>query len=378
MARVRLVVSLVIFIITGCDSPKDYGVADPGVSIKRVTDIGVVPQDHRLLGRDGGYSGVHAGEVIWVFGDTVITEPNATGQTWLSNSYSTSVDRVASDGLDVLPLAGDEIDSPIELFNFTVQEASFNDLHSGEDCVEPCGARWALWPGPIVADTERSRSLVMYGKISSEPGELNFYGVGQSIAIWNNDEVQPTRQTVNEVPEHPTLLFGQDEPQFGPGAMAFEDSLYVFACDRQEFVKPCKLARAPLATVLDKSSWQYFSRSQDWTESVSGISELFHGNDIMSVSFNAYLNKFMAVYSEPLSRNIQLRTANSPEGPWSTPVQVAQALPSGNTNGWVYDALAHAEFSELDGQIIYVTYTRDTESANREMRLLEVELELDN
>lgn len=45
----------------------------------------------------------------------------------------------------------------------------------------------------------------------------------------------------------------------------------------------------------------------------------------MSVQYNEYLDKYVVMYGDGLN-NIQLRTADTPEGPWSAPVQVASSL----------------------------------------------------
>jgi len=361
--------------LSACSQTNDPGTGEIEIQLNNVTDLGIVSQDGRVNGRDGGYSGNIGNRQIWVFGDTAISEPNASGSTFLSSSYSLTNDVSAADGIEPLLLANDSAGLPLQLFEYTEAEVLFNSDHQGENCLDPCGARWALWPGPVIRDEARQRSLIMYGKIKAAPGEFNFFGVGQSIAIWEQGATKPSRPNFNQVPGYPTLLFGADEPAFGPGTFSHEYTLYSFACQIDDLVKPCKLARVPLASATDKSTWQYYGDDTGWSDSQQNLSTLFHGNDIMSVSYNEYLQKFVAVYSEPLSRNIKIRTAPAPEGPWSNALQVTQALDSGNTNGWVYDALAHPEFNENNGSTQYITYTRDTGFFQREMRLLRIDIE---
>ena len=45
----------------------------------------------------------------------------------------------------------------------------------------------------------------------------------------------------------------------------------------------------------------------------------------MSVQYNEYLGKYVVMYGDGLN-NIQLRTADTPEGPWSDPIQVASSI----------------------------------------------------
>jgi hypothetical protein len=153
--------------------------------------------------------------------------------------------------------------------------------------------------------------------------------------------------------------------------------LYSFACHRDGLDRPCRLARAPLANALDAAQWEYASGDNRWTKTPSDAVALFFGADILSVTFNDYLDRYIVVYSEPTSSIIQLRSASSLTGPWSVATKVTAALASQNTNGWVYDGLTHPQYNEQDGRIIYLTYTRDLGSPlfARELRLVRVSVE---
>ena len=358
---------------------------DPGnsaieVTVTAVEDLGVVDQGENIRGRDGGYSGVHNDRSVWVFGDSVTETANADGQNWFSSSWATSVDIDASDGIGPLELGMHSASGePVELLTYTNEEQQFNDLHKdGPECVDPCGARWALWPGPIVADPVRNRSLLFYQKISAQVGELNFFGVGRSIAVWPNDAMRPTRPVIDETATHPTLMPFPTNLQPGNAALIENDYLYAFGCDRDRNDVVCSLGRVSLEHALEVDQWEYATGTNRWSKDASQGTELFFGADIMSVTFNAHLGRYIAVYSEPTSRDIKLRSASSIDGPWSAPTHLVTAMASANTNGWVYDGLTHPQFNEQDGHIIYLTYTRDpgTEWFAREMRLVRVSLDL--
>ena len=358
-------------------SPTDPGNAKSELTIVEATDFGVINQDDNLRGRDGGYSGAHNGRITWVFGDTVTINPNADGQTWFSNSWSAIEPTNVSQGLPQLNLGKDSNDETIELLPFTEAENQFNTLHrDAPGCTEPCGARWALWPGPIVDDPARQRSLVFYQKIKGLPGEFNLNTVGTALAEWPYEADRPVRPVIDETAEHPTVLFPPDSPQLHNAALVEDDVLYAFACERDETVYPCRLSRAPLDQALNPDAWRHATGSGEWSENSSLAVALFHGADIMSVSFNDHLDRYIAVYSKPLSREIVIRSAPTLTGPWTVPTHVANALPSANTNGWVYDGLSHPLLSTPGDPFIYVTYTRDPGTAwfAREMRLLRVTL----
>lgn len=373
-----VIMSLCATLLGACESsPDDPGRAPNAAVVREVVDLGVVEQDELLIGRDGGYSGSVGDRDVWVFGDTVLAVPDAEAPIWLSNSWSSTIDRRADDGLEPLTLGRDAFGEPSELLPYTEAEEDFNERHRGEDCAEaPCGARWALWPGPLVSDDARGRSLLFYSKIYSEPGPFNFRGVGSSIAVWSDARTRPSRRILDEDAAHPTLLFGEDKPAFGAAALIVDDHLHAFACEREESIKPCLLARVPLDDALDEDAWEYLDGERRWTSDGGRAAPLFHGSDIMSVAYNAYLQRFVAVYAEPLGRDIVLRTATRLAGPWSAPVHVARALET-REPGWVYDALAHAELESAEGRTLYVSYTREPPGrSGRELRLLRVEIDL--
>ena len=80
----------------------------------------------------------------------------------------------------------------------------------------------------------------------------------------------------------------------------------------------------------------------------------------LSVSFNQYLGKYLAVHSYKLSGKIVARTAASPWGPWSHPILLytvkvtrEKLLPYPQL---IYAGKEHPELSEENGKIIYITY----------------------
>lgn len=366
-----LKICIVVITLTGCVQ-NDPGRTDPDVTVSEVTDLGIVDQGPALYDRDGGYSGIVGDKNVWVFGDTVLNEPNSNGDTWLSNSWSFGYDMAATDGISGLTMGHDDSGTPTELLTYTIEEENYNRLHTGENCEDPCGGRWALWPGPVVHDPDNQRSLVFFAKIQAEPGEFNFYSVGQSVAVWEENAQRPVRLTIDESAEYPTLMFDAHSPSFGHAALLHDGYLFAYACNRKGDVKPCKLAKVVADKVHDRAAWQFYAGDDEWSDKTDDARVLFYGNDILSVHWNNYLQRFIAIYNKPQSRDIMLRSAPSPKGPWTRETRFARALPTSNGNGWVYDALAHPEFSENAERHIYITYTYETTLWKRDMRLLTI------
>jgi hypothetical protein len=344
----------------------------PGVRVMEVTDLGVIPNPPGTRGRDGGYSAVFEGRVVWVFGDTILDDDD---KDLLSNSWSWTTDLDASDGITGFHDQRDAQGRPLELLPFTEAESAFNTTHRGPSCdAPPCQTRWALWPGAVVPDPEHGRALVFYVRIYGEPGPYAFRPMGHSVAVWHGFDAHPVRPAVLPQGPEPTLLFGPDEPSFGGGALAVGKMLYAYACDLEELRKPCRLGRVPLEEALQRSAWRFFNGAKKWARSPTGATAVFDGNTILSVFHAEFADCFIALYSRPLDSRVVLRTAPRPEGPWSEEVVLFNALAPYTEPAWIYDALAHPEYARDGGRVQYVTYSRATGPADFEFRLVRVEL----
>jgi Domain of unknown function (DUF4185) len=331
----------------GCSGPPSFGA--------KALEVGVMPQASTIQGRDGGPSGVVWGHSVWTFGDTVLNLNDVEGSNWHHNSFSITDDLDASDGIDGFSERLDAVGAPLYFLAPTADEDAFNTAHRGDPCAEtPCGARWAAWPGPPIWDAPRNRALAFYGLIYAEPGDFNFHGVGQSVAVWNDFSDEPTRPSPSPGADHPTLLFQQYEPGWGTAAVIDGDLLYAFACDSDSngLSPSCYLAEVPPESVLDKSAWRYWNGSS-FVESESDKHELFIGAPSVTVQRSAHLGKWAAVYCQPLSNHVVIRTADAISGPWSDAKLLFDAKkdPAG-----AYDANWHPEYD--DGATMYITFSR--------------------
>lgn len=374
MISSQIRISLVLLLLLGVGAS---GCAEPAEArVLGADEVSVLEQSPLIAGRDGGGSALVWGWSVWVYGDTVLRVEDEAGQTWHHNSFSMTEDLDASDGITGFVERLDSAGAPLHLVAPTPEEAAFNAAHAGDPCAEePCGARWAPWPGEPIYDAARDRALVFYGLIYAEPGDFAFRGVGQSVALWGGLDELPERPVVDRDAEHPTLLFGEGEPGWGAAATVVDDDLYSLACDGSGFGDPCRMARVPLEAVLDRSAWRYWD-GESWSTRMGSAASLFDGAPILTLSWNQHLDRWTAVYSRPLSNDVMLRTARSLTGPWSAELRLFTAS-RGTSEGRTYDATLHAELSEEDGRILYLTYSRPTGTGwfDAELAVVRVELE---
>ena len=348
----------------------------PDVGIETATDLGVVAPPRGILGRDGGYSARYGNTSVWIYGDTLICGKKGQRAGLIANSGSWTEDLRAADGIDGMAHVRGEAKFPMPIFPFTDDEQAFNRAHRPVRCArEPCGTRWALWPGALVADPARGRLLAFYEKVLVGSNPFDFRIAGHAIAVWTDTGNPASRPVLRSGKKEPTLMFREGEPGFGSGAVVADGSLFVFGCDRDGMEKPCRLARVPLETALDRNRWRFYSDRGAWTADIQRSAPVFRGNDILSVSYNPYLQRFLAVYARPMSRSVMVRTARAPQGPWSAAAVAFEAKPPASETGWIYDALEHPEYAAEGGGVIFITYSRQTGPERFESRLVSVRLE---
>ncbi len=187
----------------------------PSLVVVSATDMGTLQTSPKILGRDGGYSGLFNGYSIWLYGDTFLASPDAEGNTLISDSWSYTSNLNAQGGVSSFKERDDATGAPTMILSYNAQEQAFNQAHSGNPCQEqPCGARFALWPSTIIGDTTGNPAFVFYMLVSAAPGNFNFHGLGTSVATWQNFQSLLQRPTINPpvVADHPDLLFNQNEP----------------------------------------------------------------------------------------------------------------------------------------------------------------------
>jgi hypothetical protein len=356
----------------------DRPVPPPG-SVQKVEDLGPVMWDHRILGRDGGLSVRWGADTIWVFGDTVLSVPGADGDQWADNSSAITSDRDASNGISLQEPDGVEhLDTarlPTEYLPPSPWEADFNrrnhPAHCGAPSIGDCGSRYFLWPGPVVADRARHR-ILFFLTSGRRHGRLNDYQMwGSAVAVWDARTGQTTRPRQGPAAGAPAgdqwTMFGRHEIHYPTMTMTVGDLLYAYGCeDAGRFEFHCRLARVPLADVLNRQAWRFYAGQGRWSPDSRTAARVFHGSHSGSVFYNRHLGRYMAVYGFTAA---YYRTAPNPWGPWSRPVRMFDTVPP--VRDFTYFVLAHPEYG--DGRVLYLTYTRPTEFG-WEVRLTRVTL----
>jgi len=345
LAAVAVVTALVVWVSGPSTRP---------LRVSSVSDQGALVQPAGWL-RDGGESALVGGRILWAFGDTLFPSSAVDGTHLRSNSWAWS-DRSHPEALDdVVEPDG----TPVQLIPFDELEAAYNRLSGRSD------DRVAVWPASVLAQDDGS-ALVFFREVLVAPGRLHFRVLGAGIAT-----IRPGARIARR---DGNLLFQSPDPAFSTGAVRAGGFVYLYGCHRtrgQGF--GCDVARVAAADVHDPAAYEFWDGAA-WSPEIRRAAVALEGpSGGASVSWNPWLGSYLAVYSEPLSNRVLMRTAPHPEGPWSAPVVAFTGEPPiGSTAD--YAAFDHPELSADAGRSITISYFHPLGPFRGEIRLVRVTL----
>ncbi len=347
--------------------------APPIPAVQSVTAMGLVSQDPVVQGRDGTYSAQVGNRSYWLFNDTALTVDNASGENFFSNSLAWATNLDATNGIT---LNGNYVDSsgyPTTFFPFLPWETQYNQEHagSGSNCqVKPCGAEFAIWPGPLVPDPAHNRSLILYGEIWRSPTYSGWISIGEGIAIWQNGKI--TRPVIQPGTKYPTLMWQGTDVGFTSGWVVNGDTLYTYGNKGVFLAEDTQIAQVPLESATTASAWTYYAGNNTWSPNAADAVTVFNGGAAgSSVFYDGFLGVYVAIYSGVLNSNLYYNVSYTPWGPWSAATQFYTGLP-GYQNNADYAALAHPEFAQGNGQTQFITYVQDTGFLAQDEQLLKL------
>jgi hypothetical protein len=360
-SAILLLVLFLVFGTSSCNLFSGSSGPPPEVSVIQAKDLGVIPTNPDILGRDGANSALFQGQSVWLYSDTFLAKPDAQNRTLISDSWSFTTDFNAQAGHSGFQEQLDSTGAPTMILPETAAEQAFNQLHNVNNCqAQPCGARWVLWPSSIVINPANGSALIFYSVVSALPGAFNFQLIGNSVATWQNLQSQPVRLVQNPaiVAGHPDVMFPANQPEFGDASFISNGTLYAYGCGipANSGDKGCRLGRVDPARAQDLSAWTFYAGNGNWSSNVSDAISLFDGGG--SVYWNSFLQRYVAIYSGIFTQNVMIRTSPKPEGPWSGEAVAFVAMTPASGN--VFDAHAHAEYDVNGGQTTFVSYSRST------------------
>jgi len=331
--------------------------ANTGPLVAEVRDLGLQFLDNPLniTGQDGATScRLPDGSALWLFGDTIEGKiesiRNHDLTEVLSNTAAIIEAQDVSAGIkrfEHLRVADKQ--RPRQVIRFGPNEDK---------------SRHRLWPIHSICVGEFVYAF--YHKITMDPEvdvfetfELN----GMGIARARIGEYQFERLTA---PDGSKEFWKGDVPTFGVFVEQLADGyVYLWGC----YWTGMFLARTRAASIADLTSYEYLVEaptsvnpraSVRWDKQFQPTAPLFDGvPNELSVSYNPYLKKHVAVHVFHRENMLALRTAPAITGPWSAEEIFFQ--PKRISEEDLYTAgKEHPELRQLGGRVMYVTYVNSS------------------
>lgn len=340
--KLRAVAGLAL-LSAGCSTPPS----------RPFTDLGPLSMPPAVTARDGGASALVAGRVLWMFGDTLMTVTATDGFTYRSatGAWGDATSPLALD--EPLDAAG----APAQLFPYTADEAAYNTANGPME-------RYALWPGSAIEAPDGSGAWLFYQRLLVHPGNLNYQGLDVGLARLAPGSTVAARD--------PAPLFSAPTPAYCLGTVVDGGNVYLYGVDSVsgQLDSVARVVRAPLASAADPTAWTAWDGAT-WNADLTQAATVLHGPPgDLSVSYNADLGAFLAVYSAIFSNDVEFRTAPRPEGPWSDARLLFTAVAP--TSGNDYAGKEHPELAAPGGTPVVVSTARSTGTFDGEVRLASV------
>ena len=306
-----------------------------------------------MTARDVAASARVGDRMLWVFGDTLFNRKSEDGTSLRSSTAAWANPDAPLEVSEPTDANG----APRQFVPFTAEEAAFNaSTGTPQD-------RIALWPGAPIADGDSS-ALIWCSKTRIRPGFLNYEHLGVGLARLAAGATTGSREG--------GLLFGLGEPML-VNAARFGEDVYLYGNRTHGSGGQLVVARAPFARVADRGAYR-FHDGGDWTPDASRAATLFAGvPGELSVSRNAHLGAYLAVYADVLAGRVVARTAARPEGPWSPPAPLFE-MRRAKTEGFSYAAREHPDLATDGGRTLFVTYYQPLGAFSGTVRAVRVTL----
>lgn len=325
-------------------------------------------------GRDAGISALLWSRLLWLFGDTF----TQSGQFVASCTVGWSVEERTP--WHIVEYA------PWQFFPFTKEEQHFNEQHTqshvnpccldntncsqfychcppGTDCLQ----RYAIWPGDAW-EYNRTHALVLYGELFTGWAPFDFRPIGVGAA-WILRDDPSTARRVFAAPNEPAFIWNATEPTFTEG-VRWGSQVYLYANINPAFcATDTLLARAPLASAMDRSSYAYYVAPGKWSSSLADAKSLGRfANGLGSVIWSLRYKQFMAFNLGFCSGNVSVfRLAPTPWGPWD-PTGTSYVIAGAGDGS--YAGEAHQELQTSHSMIISFLQPNNTVWFDGEIRLV--------
>jgi hypothetical protein len=149
---------------------------------------------------------------------------------------------------------------------------------------------------------------------------------------------------------------GVEDLHLGVQTLEHDGLVYVFGSTRDGLDTSAIVARVPVGSIGDRDAYAFFDPAGErWRPGLVRAGSLGPCSSDYSVSFNPHLGRYLMTYVDAFTKQLAIRVAERPEGPYSEP-EIAGRLPHAPTSDLIYLALEHPRFARDGGRRVVVSY----------------------
>jgi hypothetical protein len=318
----------------------------------------VFARQHGWTGADGTYSVRLAdGKTLWLFSDTLVGDVDDKGRRHLSEKVPINKLAVRALHNSAAIQSGPDAQS----IRFVVP----GGLESPRNLFDPPDGQGWFWVSGAVANADGSATVLLNQFVKTDDPRLPY---GKQKAVWASNVHIDGTEVIASTPRRIDVLKASPgtETVFGAAVMKDGPWTYVYGA-RGIAQKQMVVARVPNGKLADSNAYQFYDGKQ-W------VKDLEHARPLPVQVMNEFsvhkdsCGKYVLV-SDEFSSCVFVRTADSPEGPWSDP-KVVWKPPEAKDTVVTYNAKAHPELSGSNG--LLVSY--NVNSLNEEQSLYEADV----
>lgn len=128
------------------------------------------------------------------------------------------------------------------------------------------------------------------------------------------------------------------------------------------------LARVPMDAIDEPEQYHFYAGDAGWTPTMTAAKPLTQCSSEFSVAYNAHLGCYLMTYIEGHTKQLCLRTAPHPWGPYSDALR-AGVVPHQKEAKIVSLGFQHPQFDREGGRTIYISYSQPHFSQNAMIEL---------
>jgi len=351
------------------------------IKIAATRDLGpqFVKNPHKMVGQDGAFSiPIKNQETLWFFGDTLIGRRKPNESLWYVDGIAVGAEDMSGKGtIDKmlnntgLILPDQEVEKGLQNYRYILNEQATLKtllplLESEDHDKIRVWCQHGIYLNNKIYLSFIKVEMIPQSKILEESKDgqalpVNFDIIGSGLAVGDTEKWEFKRIFHNGT----DILWKKEVPHFGSSIFPNhkEHKLYFYGVLMDENgVQKCHVARVDFNKIEDPDSYEYLaSQKPGWSKNINESVSIFQeAPSEVSVSYNSFLECYLAVHSWKTSNRIVGRTAPNPWGPWSEKTDIFEIKDKFDRNikypRLIYAGKEHPELSKNNGKTIYVTY----------------------